>query len=63
MVVVVVDWCVVRSPGGGVQTVVVVLVVVVVSEDVEGDVAQDGDSHAVVSLETERQDRRDDEEH
>ena len=35
----------------------------VVEVDVEGDVAQDGDSQAVVRLETERQDGRDDEEH
>ena len=34
----------------------------VVVVDVEGDVAQDGDSQAVVRLEAERQDRRDDEE-
>ena len=36
---------------------------VVVVVDVEGDVAKDRHSHAVVSLETERHDRRDYEEH
>ena len=35
----------------------------VVVVDVEGDVAQHGDSQTVVRLETERQDRRNDEEH
>ena len=34
----------------------------VVVDDVEGDVAQDGDSHAVVRLEAERKNRGDDEE-
>ena len=34
----------------------------VVVVDVEGDVAQDGNSHAVECLETERQNRRNDEE-